>query len=991
MSSLKRSCLHIALFATLCLCAAFASFASEPPDGVPPGFFAPPPSIHQEEWEAHRLQPPPEGPSYPLMYTVVPGGVDGSRAETTPIVNRTVYGFMPYWVVNSLTHVRWDLVTHVAYFSVGLNSDGSLTNFEDEYYKWPTGSYVQALISAAHANGVKVTLAATNFSSTEISMLLASSTYRQNAINNLKNLVVSGGGDGVNIDLEGVPLAQKTNLVTFMTDLTAAFHTAIPGSHVSVDTPAVDWAGAFDYDLLAINSDGLFIMGYDYYWSGSSTAGPCSPLTSGGVWGTHNVTWTVDDYLTYGGSANRSKFILGLPYYGREWPTSSTTVPSSTTGSGVSKIYNDARANAATYGRLWDGASQTPYYVYTSSGAHQGWYDDAESLGYKWDLVNTKDLGGTGMWAMNYDTADDYLWNKIQEKFATAPGSLSGVKIGIDPGHGGTESGAIGPTGLKEKDVNLAASLLLRDALDARGAECFLTRTSDATVSLTTRTDYFNSIPVNRSESYHHNACGSCGANYTGVHVYADSSGNCLASATSKDMAKKTALRLDAALDIGVVSSNCDSIYGVHGDNFHMVRETAMPAMLTEASFIDNSTEEALLYGDTRRCLIAGAIAKGIEDHYGVSATDPPCAGSPVGTCANPKQITSFPYSDSNTTSGKTAGIDGYSCPPDTGSEAGPEVVYSFTLREPGSLTVTVNDGTGVDIDPHLLSACDPLTCIARNNTTFTVSLWPGTYYLVCDTWTNDTGTQYPGAYTLSVTFTSTAGDTVAPAVPQDLMGSKAFSGGWTYSWNWSRPLDRLGNTETMGYYQLWRTSNPAAAYTLFADNITAESYTDNTLPAIGTCWFYQLHFIDSGGQIDTDNPDLEWLVDNPQASYVGSWSTGNTAPGHYGDDYRYCSTDGVGAKTATWGFVPDENGLYDISVYYPAGTNRSPVARFTVTHAGGSVLYIVNQQVNGGQWNLLGSHWLTAGASYTLVLDNGEPTGSIVVIADAARWLKSQ
>jgi N-acetylmuramoyl-L-alanine amidase len=967
----------VGLSLSLLLAAAGVAVATEPPPGFPAGSVVPSPSIHQEELELHDALGTPAGVDPPLRWAIDAETV-ARLTPRAPVVGRTVYGFLPYWVVSDISHVQWDLLTHVAYFSAEMASDGSITAL----HNWPTGGSVQALINTAHANGVKVTLTATLMSSSAITTLLSSATYRQNAINNLKSQMLAGNADGINIDFEGMSSTQKANFVTFMTDLTTAIHAAKAGSHVSCDTPAVDWSGAFDFDALAVACDGLFIMGYDYYYGGSTTAGPCAPLTGGGVWGTYNITWTVNDYLTYGGTANRGKLILGLPYYGREWPTSSSSIPSSATPPATTKLYDAARVAAASYGRLWDGASKTPYYVYSSSGWHQGFYDDAESLGLKWDLVNTDDLGGTGMWALNYDLGDDLLWNAIRAKFATTSGSLAGVKIGIDPGHGGTDPGAVGPTSLAEATVNLATSLYLRDALVAQGASCYLTRTEDSTVSLTARTDYFNSIPVDRAESCHFNASGTVSANYTGVHVYADSSGNCLASATSKDLAKETALRLDAALSIGVVSSNCDAIHGVHGDNFHMVRETSMPAMLTEASFISNPTEEGLLWGTTRRCTIAGAIAKGIEDHFGAGIAEPPCAGPVVGTCGNPKVIASFPYSDSDTTVGKSASMDAYSCAPTT-SEAGPEVVYRYSVRMPGNLTVTVSDPGTPDIDPHLLTSCSPASCVARNNTTFTSAVRPGTGWIVCDTWTDSGGTQYPGAYTMTATFASTAGDTTAPSAVSNLRADESGGGRWLWS---AVTLDRNGGSETMGHYELWRATAAGGPYSLQIDNIAAASVTDTSAPTGGACWYYDLRPVDAAGNRVT--PDLAPIRDNPAASFVGSWSTGNSASGRYGDDYRFVSTETTGTKSATWSVVVDETGLYDVSVYYPAGTNRSTASRFTVSDAYGSTLYTVNQQTNGGSWLLLGSHWLIAGSTATVVLDNTGTTG-FVVLADAVKWTK--
>lgn len=961
-------------FVTILIIVTLSRPATVPPDGVKEGTVVQPPSIHQIESEKYGKVELFE-PQYPLLYTINYNDWDTPQKREESLT-KTIYGFMPYWVVSDLSKVRWDLLTHIAYFSVQVNSDGSITN-QSGSYAWPNGSYVQALINTAHANGVKVTLTATLFSSSGITTLLSSSTYRQNAINNLLSLVQSGNGDGVCIDFEGVPYSQKANLVTFITDLKNAFHSAIPSSHVAICTPAVDWSGAFDYDQLAINSDGLFIMAYDYYWSGSSTAGPVSPRNSSSRWGSYSVSWTINDYITYGGSGNKNKFILGLPYYGYEWPTSSTTVPSSTTGSGTAKIYDTAKANASTYGRQWDSYGEVPYYV--RSGPYQCFYDDEESLGLKWDLVNSNNLGGTGMWALNYDKSDSALWNTIQAKFtSTANSDLSGIKVGVDPGHGGSDPGAVGPTGLQEKTVNLGGSLFLRDALVARGASVYMTRTTDVDVSLTARSDYFNSIPVDRSESYHHNSSASSSANYTGVHIYwTDTLGCNAASANSRDMAQKTALRLDSALNIGVVSSNCSpSIYGVHGDNFHMVRETTMPAMLTEASFISNPQEESLLYTDARRCTIAGAIAKGIEDHYGVTAQDPPCA---IGTCGNPILINTFPYSESNNTVGRNEALDNYSCPPSSGSEAGPEVIYLVSIPLAGTLSVSVSDGSGVDIDPHLLSACNPNTCITRNDISFTTFLQPQDYYLVCDTWTSSTGTKYPGAYDLNVNFSA---DTVAPMEVDSLK--------WQNNeWEWNAvTLDRLSNPETMGYYQMWRATDIQSwNFSLLQDHITQTYLQDTSTPPSGSCYYYFLHAVDAAG--NRDNPNLTVTKYYQDAVYSGTWSNGSN-PDCIGStgNYKWSSTSTTPTATATWYFTPEESGDYTVSVRYVAGTNRT-VARFTVSHLYGSTTVNVDQTINNCSFVSLGTFTFKAQTTYSVQLDNQSPNSGKVVIAEAVKWQK--
>jgi N-acetylmuramoyl-L-alanine amidase len=198
--------------------------------------------------------------------------------------------------------------------------------------------------------------------------------------------------------------------------------------------------------------------------------------------------------------------------------------------------------------------------------------------------------------------------------------SLSGLKIGIDPGHGGSAPGAVGPTGLTEKEINLETSLFLRDYVEADGATAYLTRTTDVDVSLSDRTDYFNSIPVDRAISVHHNAAANRSANYTGVHVYLG-----MGWAISGDLAYDVVHHLEDHMHIGYVWSNCTpSREGVYESNFHMVRETSMPAVLTEDSFISNWAEEYRLYDSNYLYQEAWAIYAGACDHY--SSTYP---GSP--------------------------------------------------------------------------------------------------------------------------------------------------------------------------------------------------------------------------------------------------------------------------------------------------------------------------------------------------------------------------
>ena len=177
-------------------------------------------------------------------------------------------------------------------------------------------------------------------------------------------------------------------------------------------------------------------MGYDYRTSGSATAGSISPLAGP----RYDLTDTIDAYLA---RIDASKIILGVPYYGRAWSTTSdapnarTRKGSATTGYSTSVLYTTAIETAAKHGRRWDATEATPWTAYkwkACSDCPTTWrelyYDDATSLGLKYDLVNARGLRGAGIWALGYDGSRPELYALLKAKFredSTAP--VAGIQL----------------------------------------------------------------------------------------------------------------------------------------------------------------------------------------------------------------------------------------------------------------------------------------------------------------------------------------------------------------------------------------------------------------------------------------------------------------------------------------------------------------------------------------------------------------------------------
>ncbi len=330
-------------------------------------------------------------------------GTDAGRSLT-----RTVFGFLPYWAGSA--YLEYDLISVLAVFCVEMDQYGTIWawhGFPDVF------SYE---IGQAHAAGAQAVVTVTNFDPDEIHLILT--TYADQAIETMCDLVTGYDVDGVCIDFEQVYGSDRDNLTAFVEALRAELDGQAPGSHLSICTPAVDWYGAFNYSALAETVDVVFMMCYPFHGTWSSEAGPCCPLVGwGGPESSTNMTWCLGDYVIWAPECH-DRLVVGLPYYGHQWETEDQYPHSPVTGGCSTLYYATLAERADTYGGLWDEESLTPYYAFYSGGWNQGWFDGPESLGLKYDMVRAADLQGVGIWALGYDSDRPELWDRLEESFA---------------------------------------------------------------------------------------------------------------------------------------------------------------------------------------------------------------------------------------------------------------------------------------------------------------------------------------------------------------------------------------------------------------------------------------------------------------------------------------------------------------------------------------------------------------------------------------------
>lgn len=175
-------------------------------------------------------------------------------------------------------------------------------------------------------------------------------------------------------------------------------------------------------------------------------------------------------------------------------------------------------------------------------------------------------------------------------------GNLSGLKITIDPGHGGYQPGARG-CGLVEKDINLQNALKVYDALRQAGAEVTLTRTDDTYVSLDERVDIAERAGSDIFISFHCNSCGTSNLRHGTELYYCNDNSKDLATVMEKTIVPKLGTRYG----------------GVFQRRFLVVRKSKMPAILVEVGYINDTGDAAKLSDPNFQEQLAQAVVEAVE------------------------------------------------------------------------------------------------------------------------------------------------------------------------------------------------------------------------------------------------------------------------------------------------------------------------------------------------------------------------------------------
>lgn len=182
--------------------------------------------------------------------------------------------------------------------------------------------------------------------------------------------------------------------------------------------------------------------------------------------------------------------------------------------------------------------------------------------------------------------------------------SLVGRIIGIDPGHGGSDPGAIGASGVREKVINLIIAEKLIKLLHEAGATVVITRSGDQTVIHQQRVDLINSSKSDIMVSIHANAYNNSESNGTETFYHV--------SAANAAASRILALQLQRELITALGLRN----RGVKESSFFVLKNVRIPAALVELAFISNPAEERILLDPENQERVATALYLGIEAYF---------------------------------------------------------------------------------------------------------------------------------------------------------------------------------------------------------------------------------------------------------------------------------------------------------------------------------------------------------------------------------------
>ncbi|MBU2543396.1 hypothetical protein KJ707_02445 [Patescibacteria group bacterium] len=341
--------------------------------------------------------------------------------------NKIVYGFIPYWNLDEV-RIQPEL-THLAYFGLTIGADGQIVTKENSGpepgYKHLQSDKFLEISSLMEQQNKKVEIVLTQFNNDTIVSLLNQEKSIQNLLTSLDSILLAYPVSGINLDIEytglvtdqlrqkfvqlvvaiSQHLTQKYDQVTFSVDMYASAATKPQIWDVAKIEPYVDH---------------IIVMAYDFHQRSSPQAGPVAPLFGGREYWDSDVNQHLADFVKL---VPKEKILLGVPFYGYEWQTTSRdpqahTFPQTGSTASIKRVKEIiAVTQELKVEQSWNDQALSPYLSYLEDDKiFVIYYENSRSLSYKLDYVNQLNLRGISIWALGYEDSSRELWDVISNK-----------------------------------------------------------------------------------------------------------------------------------------------------------------------------------------------------------------------------------------------------------------------------------------------------------------------------------------------------------------------------------------------------------------------------------------------------------------------------------------------------------------------------------------------------------------------------------------------
>ncbi len=330
--------------------------------------------------------------------------------------HKKVFGFLPFWTLKDINSENLKNVDTIYYFSLPVKSDGGFDAADPGFTRLPE------LAKLNRKFGITISC----MDQDAIAAVINNPAKRQKVITNTLKLIKLHNylNFDVNLDFEyiGPPPAYMTeNFNNFVRDFSAEIHKNNGSFSIAALSDSVRKVRLYDIKTLSKSADYIIVMAYDFTRLNSPAAGPVAPLFGREKY-EYDVYSTVSDYLR---ESAPYKIVLGVPFYGYEWPVldnqpNSFVLGASSFGPALSTYKRTLETISKNKSSVnFDDHSKSPWFSYFDKDSRtwrQVWFENERSLSLKLDLINQANLAGLAIWALGYEGNNGELWKIIGEK-----------------------------------------------------------------------------------------------------------------------------------------------------------------------------------------------------------------------------------------------------------------------------------------------------------------------------------------------------------------------------------------------------------------------------------------------------------------------------------------------------------------------------------------------------------------------------------------------